>query len=79
MSNKIYTLTDEQVDAGKVQCHGCGKIFDSIHEMERIYDSCGVYAGRMCSYACAEKHMKINLHCTRADYAENGENLDSDY
>lgn len=57
----------------------CGKHFDSFRDLEQIYDDCGIYAGRCCSYECAEKNLGINLHYTRRDAAECGENLDSDY
>jgi len=54
----------------------CGTTID-YRDMERVYDCHGIYAGRWCSYECAEKH--LNLNYTRQDAAENGENIDSDY
>lgn len=58
-----------------VECR-CGKECE-FREMEQVYDDQGIYAGRFCCYECAAKH--LNLHMTRSDYAESGENLDGDY
>lgn len=54
----------------------CGTELD-INMAIRVYDDQGIYAGRWCSYECADRHML--LHKTRADYAEDGEQIDEDY
>lgn len=59
-----------------VKCQGCKKEID-WNDLVEVYDDCGIYAGKWCSYECAEQH--LNLHMTRQDYAECGECIDDDY
>ncbi len=63
---------DEETKTRMMKCD-CGEILPVAYA-EHVYDDCGCYAGRFCTYQCAEE--KINLHMTRQDYAECGESLD---
>ncbi len=60
-----------------VTCY-CGEIMP-WNCFERIYDDHGCYAGKACCEKCFEDNAGINLHYSRRDALENGENIDSDY
>jgi len=65
-----------QKEIDECRCPGCEKLMP-INEMERVYDNHGIYAGRWCSWECANRNM--NLCYTAFDALENGECIEEDY